>query len=848
MPCDGKSKVEMNLNGETVQRITILSYCLHADKLRMDAVSAGASVLAIVGFALQGTKILYESISGVKDAPPRVKSLASAVADLKSILTQLQSCRALTDPDADLQNIISLIQACSRDVQRYQKNINKLQIIPADAKVKQGWKRLKTVLKKDDIKQAVHDQQQNTLLLQRTEDVSIINSNLQGFKASTVDQIRDTVTSIAEKLENAPTGLETRSEDIFTLLKAIQAQISGSSTQSNVAQGPSSPRRQTPRDIDDERFTDEDSRLQESLRRLCQLDFEEGRTWRDEEADGIIDDLHLLLQSISSSHQLSKRSDLGKRKIDTTDPDEFNNRVMKRLCGIITASQSVDVNKACMSFHYATIHMRPRNNIQEVPRSSLIKAKKVIQKRKNMDVSTTLYKANISITERRITSEHDSNTNNDEKLDTIETITRIKAFVRHGDLNNVLVAQIRQFRLSTGFSCRNPFVSIGKTLPDDSPIFSVVRKGDVEELQQLLSRGEATLRDRDSWGTPLLHYAMEQPSMCKFLLENGADVDEVAFAPDDRKNAGLALFLPWTYMGSDTELKESLLECKRLLLYAGADPSIPKVWHGIDGVTTEESSSWIEVVDTGSLEYVKAIVHLARPFIDLNPTSYEDTNPLFRLAENCSAGFDATRFKFLLDAGSNIHARDVGGRTCLHIAIRHVKASRTEREYAALILLIQSGADVFSTDYLGNSISHSAYTCTSDSRRKGYRGDLWDAVLSYCGYDISAIRKGYPRKTPQYGRATFIGQAWTRERFERLWKGREGQCPYYHDPPIWRSPLSPNPEDDAKKSAQEEDIASEELRKELWDWGDMDWGDMDWGDMDWDDMDWDKMEAFRGPD
>ncbi|KAF2490020.1 hypothetical protein BU16DRAFT_622574 [Lophium mytilinum] len=689
----------------------------------MDPVSAGASVLAIVGFALQGTKVLYESISGVKDAPQRIKSLASAVADLRSVLTQLELCRALADPDADLQNVTSLIQACSRDVQRYRKSIDSIQIIPTDTKVKQSWKRLKTVLKKDDVKQvwqevnhhctvlgvqlsllqsnttslckdkivklqsafsdqAVHDQRQTTLLLQRTEDVSTINNNLQGFKTSTIDHIRDTVTSIAQKLENAPSRLETQSEDIFTLLKAIQAQISGSSTQSNVAQRSSSPRRHSSGDVDDERFTDEYPKLHESLTRLCQLDFGEGRTWHNEEADGIINDLHLLLESISTLHQHSGRRKLGKRKVDSTDTYELNDRVLKRLCGIVTASQSVD--------------------------TSLAEVKKVTQKRGDLDVSTSFYKAKISITERRITFERDSDSDSTKKTDMIETITRVKAFVRHRDLNNVLVAQIRQFQLSTGFSCRNPFVSVGKTLPDDSPIFSIVENGNVEALQQLLSRGEATLRDKDSWGTPLLH------------------------------------------------------------------------------------------------EKLKMTFHLARPFIDLNPTSYEDPNPLLELAKG---EYDPHRFKFLLDAGSNIHARDVDGRTCLHLAILGVDRPWYEVEYSAPNFLIQRGADIFSKDSFGHSISHDAYTRTNEDVG-GYRGDLWDAVLSYCGFDICKLRKGYPR-TPQYGDFRDF-RDYTREDFERLWKGREDQCPYFHDPPIWRSPLSSNPEDDVDKSELEEVFWSDE--------------------------------------
>ena len=87
-----------------------------------------------------------------------------------------------------------------------------------------------------------------------------------------------------------------------------------------------------------------------------------------------------------------------------------------------------------------------------------------------------------------------------------EIRTRIRTFLKQqSQLSAVLVAYLHEFQVHTGFASLNPVISIGKTLPDDSLIFSVVREGDVEQLQGLLALRKATLRDRDSWGTPLLH-------------------------------------------------------------------------------------------------------------------------------------------------------------------------------------------------------------------------------------------------------------------------------------------------------------------------------------------------------
>jgi hypothetical protein len=63
----------------------------------MEAVGAGASVLAFVGVALQGTKSLYNAIASYKNATKETAALVSAVGNLQIILTQLRDCTALAN-------------------------------------------------------------------------------------------------------------------------------------------------------------------------------------------------------------------------------------------------------------------------------------------------------------------------------------------------------------------------------------------------------------------------------------------------------------------------------------------------------------------------------------------------------------------------------------------------------------------------------------------------------------------------------------------------------------------------------------------------------------------------------
>lgn len=144
---------------------------------------------------------------------------------------------------------------------------------------------------------------------------------------------------------------------------------------------------------------------------------------------------------------------------------------------------------------------------------------------------------------------------------------------------------------------------------------------------------------------------------------------------------------------------------------------------------------------------------------------------------------DYARIKLLIERGANINARNTWGETPLQVAVTsRVCGVYSSPELAkSITLLVSSGADVESKDYRGRSISQSAYLPTQFNTSWGitaYRGDIWDAALSSCGYDLLERRAAYPR-IPAYFRP------YSRQSFERLWRGREDQCPYYDDPPHW---------------------------------------------------------------
>ena len=119
----------------------------------MDAVGSTASVLALVGFALQSTKTIYQAISGIKNGPVQVQQLASAVHNLHLVLTQISTCRAvkLAGPETNLKVIADLVEACNKNVSRYENELTKVQISLNDKKAGKAWKKIKTVLQENDL-------------------------------------------------------------------------------------------------------------------------------------------------------------------------------------------------------------------------------------------------------------------------------------------------------------------------------------------------------------------------------------------------------------------------------------------------------------------------------------------------------------------------------------------------------------------------------------------------------------------------------------------------------------------------------------------------------------------------
>jgi hypothetical protein len=210
------------------------------------------------------------------------------------------------------------------------------------------------------------------------------------------------------------------------------------------------------------------------------------------------------------------------------------------------------------------------------------------------------------------------------------------------------------------------------------------------------------------------------------------------------------------------------------------------------------------IVDSSFKHSLSNVLDHGQMFINLEERGERGDTLLMLLARNYGHGYLAEKFDTLLNRGADIHARNYSGQTCLHIAVINVRwPSVKVDEVGAIVLLIQRGADIFTTDDAGVSIFENAYKCGHDTRRGcpngSYQGDLWDAVLSRCGLGEHIW--------PPEERVYHYTKVYTESHFRQLWEGWEHLFPY---PPGTSSPCPCTILEDVDEDEDEEGYGEEE--------------------------------------
>ncbi|OAP64992.1 hypothetical protein AYL99_00964 [Fonsecaea erecta] len=709
-----------------------------------------------------------------------------------NILTQLRQCRALTEPNVDLHNIRNLLDACTQDIASFKKDLDKVQCDPTTTKYQQVWKRVRATLAEKsltgmwlklnhhcnvlqfqlnllqsdatlDCKTQIHEIQ-DTLSAGNLQ-VSSLLGTVQDVKVSVEEVVRSTAASVNHTIGQASGATNAQLQNISTLLEAIQAQVSAGSTRSALFQHHHAPLQEdSPLSAHSNEPVGVNPELSECLARLCRLGSRDSGTIFYEEAETIIEDLECFLSALLELKETEAVVAAKKTKEERGQDAMVTRRDMKRIRGLISASGAIDVNQA------------PK-------RLTTPRARKVVQKQHSIELTLPGCKATITVSRRAFQEfcnpPRQGQLTNDSHAE--EFFATVKASIDDVQSPAVLVAYLRQVRSENGFSSLRPVICIGKTLPIGSAIFHIVSQGDVEGLRRLLARGEGSLRDRDSRGTPLLHYAVAgartkiHGDMCSFLIDNGADVDQNAQRPwmidGDSRTA------MWLAREAAIEF-EAISDHFRLLLDAGAGPC-SALYDNVDDPDFRFKLSF----DHNAM---KMILNNSIPFVDIGSRDSQGSTMLLSFAAKCSSYDDpVSLFTLYLAKGADISVRDGHGRNCLRLALESLWDEECNDQVRKCVaLLIRNGADIHSVDEDGVSVSDYAYENPIQLEIGSCRGDVWDAALSECGYDIRQMRHGYHR-LPVCPDGDFDLSEYQQKSITRLWKGREDACPYYHHPPAW---------------------------------------------------------------
>lgn len=106
-----------------------------------------ASVITVVGSVLHSTRIAYQTVSGIKNAPRTLQHLTSNLRDLSDVLKQLDGFGDDLYLTSELPRLIS---KCAGYMVEFEAKLSKLHS-PKDKKAARLWKNVKATLQRNEL-------------------------------------------------------------------------------------------------------------------------------------------------------------------------------------------------------------------------------------------------------------------------------------------------------------------------------------------------------------------------------------------------------------------------------------------------------------------------------------------------------------------------------------------------------------------------------------------------------------------------------------------------------------------------------------------------------------------------
>ncbi|KAI9154913.1 Palmitoyltransferase akr1 [Paramyrothecium foliicola] len=772
----------------------------------MEAVGAGASVMTLVVVALQVAKRTYETLSSIKDGPDIVIKVASRFNQIFWILENLRRSRVALHDAALAQHL----ELCVAELRTASELVQKLQPPPHGPSSGRLWKRLRTFLNEGDLERInvqliglittlnlrlhsvssdlVYDLKMDIGALHQlvqTQTNPYISNYVQYMKCidhdidKSPEMLHDKLVSLQREIEKLRSSSQSQSSTMVELLTEIKTLISTKAGLRNEFRNGSIFEEM---DLEVGESSIPSSRVHNSVSNemtrnidfLCKFIGEEGRsidTYNDDSHDSeicdqIIEALRYILKFAASQEEMTSSQS---SPSETGPSDKYNAQAISRRFSRAFGQQRLDINQ--------------RTGLQRIKNGQIV-ARKHSYHRVSLDVgelTMRLDRTRHTFATKKSTPALPEHYGTDYNMSAV-------LMPHNTDKYQMIITSTIQQELQRGVISSISSLSVNRVIPEGSPIFKVVELGNLKILKKMLAAGEASLRDHDEHGASLLmntKFSMEQPEICKFLVEGGLNVDHVGgICMNHRTYKITALQTKHMDHNIDSHAIERRLSCRRLILEAGADPTL--------SFDEDDVSHLKDIAFHGTPESIRLAFNpdLIGHLSSINHCFGDGLTPLLQHCMNYG-GYSHQCLRAMISMGADCTARDDLGRSCLHICISSLKQPETSRELEAICMLIRSGADPRAVDLDGTTVSEYAYDLDRRHPEYGglgvsYAGDLWDSALQSCAYDIREFRCVHRQRTAGYsqthGRLGFIPE-YTRKDFERLWRGREELCPYWDDEP-----------------------------------------------------------------
>jgi hypothetical protein len=164
----------------------------------MEAIGAGASVVAFIVLGLKSAKIIHEILSD--ESGTHVGQVRTGIQDLQSTLERLGRCRAVSELQD--QAFQTKIQSCADNLATFAASLQNLTVTDAGSRFSNQLKRLRAFLGEKELSRM------NNII---TRDTGTLKLYLQALESDTVFQIRDSLVAARQELSTFQTIKENQS-------------------------------------------------------------------------------------------------------------------------------------------------------------------------------------------------------------------------------------------------------------------------------------------------------------------------------------------------------------------------------------------------------------------------------------------------------------------------------------------------------------------------------------------------------------------------------------------------------------------------------------------------------------